>query len=121
MARWYVVPQLPDSQLCLEPFRIGAGSHAGSNRAIRANPARCQRGLSPPNSIPVDATGSVYIADANNRRVRRVASQGNISTVAAFSTPSDTVPYHIGLLVTGSSISPLLKIAKGGGISTFTN
>lgn len=89
--------------------------------------AAVKAGLSAPDSIAVDAAGSVYIADANNRRVRMVDSQGNISTVAAFATNSNTVPYHIALtpdgslLVTGSAISPLLKIAKGGAISTFTN
>jgi uncharacterized protein (TIGR03437 family) len=84
-------------------------------------------GLSAPNSIAVDATGSVYIADTNNRRVRMVDSHGNISTVAAFAANSGTVPYHIALtpdgslLVTGSSTSPLLKITKSGSMSTFTN
>jgi len=35
-----------------------------------------------PNGVAVDLTGNIYIADAQNRRVRKVSTAGTISTVA---------------------------------------
>jgi len=50
--------------------------------------------LSQPNSVAVDSTGNLYIADTYNNRVRRVAPSGIITTVAGNGTnaiPSDGV------------------------------
>ncbi len=38
--------------------------------------------LSPPSGVAVDSTGNLFIADANNFRVRKVAANGIITTVA---------------------------------------
>ena len=40
-----------------------------------------------PNDVVVDASGNVYIADSNNHRVRRVAPNGVITTVAGAGFP----------------------------------
>jgi sugar lactone lactonase YvrE len=48
-----------------------------------ANRAR----LASPQGIAVDANGEIYIADTNNHRVRKVASNGTMSTVAGTGAP----------------------------------
>jgi hypothetical protein len=54
----------------------GEAGYAGDGAAARS--AR----LSGPHAVAVDRTGAVHIADAGNHRVRRVAPDGTISTVA---------------------------------------
>jgi sugar lactone lactonase YvrE len=53
-----------------EPGSEGDGADAGSAQ------------LKEPHAVVVDGTGALYIADAGNHRVRRVAPDGTISTVA---------------------------------------
>jgi len=43
--------------------------------------------LNQPYGVAVDSTGNIYIADANNHRIRKVDTSGNISTVAGNGTP----------------------------------
>jgi len=56
-----------------------AGYSGDGGPAVRAR-------LSGPQSVAVDAAGNVYIADTQNARVRLVASDGRISTVAGNGT-----------------------------------
>ena len=49
--------------------------------------------LNSPGAIAVDSAGYVYIADTINSRVRRVAPNGTISTVAGKSRPPGDNPY----------------------------
>src|SRR5205085_2105616 len=42
-----------------------------------------------PRGVAVDSAGAVYIADSENHRVRKVAADGKISTVAATGTTGD--------------------------------
>ena len=51
------------------------GFHGDGGPAIQAR-------FQGPGGIAVDAAGSVYVADANNRRVRRIDASGTITTVA---------------------------------------
>jgi NHL repeat len=43
--------------------------------------------LSYPRSLAVDASGNLYIADVHNHRIRRVSSEGTITTVAGRGMP----------------------------------
>jgi len=47
-------------------------------------------GLSLPYGIAVDAAGNLYIADSSNHRIRKVDTNGNISTVAGTGTKGFT-------------------------------
>lgn len=56
----------------------GTGAPGFSGDGGRATAAQ----LSQPNATAVDAAGNIYIADMGNHRVRRVAPDGTITTVA---------------------------------------
>ncbi len=46
--------------------------------------------LGQPEGVAVDAAGNLYIADSNNSRIRKVALNGTIATVAGNGTPGDS-------------------------------
>ena len=54
---------------------------AGSNFAGDGGPA-IQGLLSQPEGIAVDSKGVVYVADADDHRVRKISTDGNIYTIA---------------------------------------
>ncbi|MEU6174987.1 RICIN domain-containing protein [Streptantibioticus parmotrematis] len=56
-----------------------AGSKGDGGLAVSAQ-------LNRPQALAVDATGGLYIADSNNHRIRKVAADGTISTVAGTGT-----------------------------------
>ncbi|MBI4404879.1 MAG: SMP-30/gluconolactonase/LRE family protein [Deltaproteobacteria bacterium] len=58
----------------------GTGGYAGDN-----GPAVSAR-LNSPSGIAIDSDGDLYIADTNNHRIRKVDSNGDISTVAGTGT-----------------------------------
>jgi len=58
----------------------GTGGYSGDGGA--ATSAQ----LYNPTGLAVDASGNVYIADNNNHRIRKVATSGNISTIAGNGT-----------------------------------
>ncbi|MCM3882630.1 serine/threonine protein kinase, partial [Frankia sp. R82] len=43
-----------------------------------------------PNGVAVDTTGALYIADQDNNRVRRVGTDGTITTVAGTGAPGSS-------------------------------
>ena len=77
--------------------------------------------LNNPNGLAFDSAGNLYVADANNERIRRIDRSGNISTVAGTGTPGFSGdggpginaklydPYGIGI------VGDNLYIAEGGG------
>jgi uncharacterized protein (TIGR03437 family) len=56
----------------------GTGTPGFSGDGGRATAAQ----LSQPNATAVDAAGNIYIADMGNHRVRRIGTDGNITTIA---------------------------------------
>jgi len=54
----------------------------GGNSAYGDNGPAVQARLNHPAGVSMDATGNVYIADRDNNRIRRVAPDGTITTVA---------------------------------------
>jgi len=66
-----------------------AGSGTGGGFAGDGGAATSAR-LNNPSGVTVDAAGNVYIADQLNSRIRRVAPDGTISTVAGTGTAGST-------------------------------
>ena len=60
---------------------VGEGGYSGDG-----GPAT-ESHLGGPTGLAVDTLGSVYVADLTNHRIRRISSQGNISTVAGTGAP----------------------------------
>lgn len=63
----------------------GTGSYGLSGDGGPATSAK----LNSPGDIAVSADGSIYIADTNNHRIRRIDSNGFISTIAGTGTGTD--------------------------------
>ncbi len=92
--------------------------------------------FSGPTSISIDASGNLYIADFNNHRVRKIASGGNITTIAGNGTgdfkgdgaaasaanlyfPSDAAVDSGGnLYIADLYNARIRKVVSGGTIST---
>jgi trimeric autotransporter adhesin len=60
-----------------------AGSGGDTQQATAAQ-------LGHPHGVAVDSAGNLYIADLSNNRVRKVAPNGTITTVAGTGTPGDS-------------------------------
>ena len=66
-----------------------------------------------PRDTAVDAAGNLYIADTNNRRIRKVdAATGNISTIAGNGNPVDGI--GDGCAATGAQLSRPYGVAVDG-------
>jgi uncharacterized repeat protein (TIGR01451 family) len=79
-----------------------------------------------PNSVAVDATGNVYVADAGNNRIRKITPAGMVSTLAGDGTvPVFYRPSGVGVDAAGyvyvadSYNSRIRKITPGGAVSTL--
>ena len=77
-----------------------------------------------PAGVAVDRAGNLYIADARNYRIRKVAVSGEISTVAGNGDPSYLDPAGIAVDATGdlyiadSSNHRIRKLSANGTLST---
>jgi sugar lactone lactonase YvrE len=90
----------------------GNGSYGFSGDSGAATSAK----LNWPNGIAVDSTGSFYIADTSNNRIRKVSAVGIINTIAGDGT---TVYDGDGISATSASISVPTGIAVDAAGSLF--
>ena len=94
-----------------------------------ADPARGDGGtatvalLNHPSGIAADAAGNLYIADRDNRRVRRVGSDGTITTVAPnvnWSAPSGVSIDAAGnIYVVDTGLKQVVRISPAGTVQTI--
>ncbi len=77
--------------------------------------------LSFPRGLRLDAAGNLFIADANNGRIRRVAKDGTIGTFAAqLNTPTDLDFDGSGIAyVTEGGTQRVTRITPGGAATPF--
>jgi sugar lactone lactonase YvrE len=68
------------------PARIVAG---GGNTAFGDHGSAREARLNHPSAVSVDAAGNLYIADRDNHRIRQVAPDGIITTVAGTGSPGN--------------------------------
>jgi DNA-binding CsgD family transcriptional regulator/sugar lactone lactonase YvrE len=74
-----IIETIAGTECATQIYPGGCFTSDGAQKAVSA-------GLSRPSDIAVDSSGRIYIADYNNRRVRRVDGQQNLTTVAGGGT-----------------------------------
>lgn len=96
-----------------------------------ADPARGDGGaatvalLNHPSGLAADASGNLYIADRDNHRVRRVASDGTITTLAptvAWSAPSGVSVDAAGnIYVVDTGLKQVVRITTAGALQSIAH
>ena len=79
------------------PSRVVAG---GGNLAYGDGGAAANALLNHPSGVTADLSGNVYIADRDNNRIRRVAPDGTISTIAGTGASGNTGDYGVAMQAT---------------------
>lgn len=75
-------PVLPPGATAVTAYVIDAFAGTGQEGFSGDGGLATEAQLHGPGGIAVDAEGSVYVADANNRRVRKIDASGTITTIA---------------------------------------
>ncbi len=97
---------------------VAGGGNLASGDGGQANQAL----LHHPSGVAADGVGNVYIADRDNNRIRRVAPDGTITSVAAqLNVPTSVSVDPLGNLYVADSGNRLIrKIAPEGTVTTVT-
>jgi streptogramin lyase len=95
----------------------GTGSAGFSGDGGPATAAK----LNEPRNIAFDSAGRLYIVDQNNGRIRRVGTDGTITTIAAgFSMPRDVAVDRDGnVYVADETANKILRVDAAGHASDF--
>ena len=126
-----IVTNLDDEETC---YTVSTVAGTGDGGFMDGNAATAQFNF--PFGITVDDSGVVYIADLINHRIRRIDTDGNVSTIAGTGTPGFidgdaataqfnapvgiTVDDNGILFVTDFSNHSIRRIDTDGNVSTIT-
>lgn len=72
-------------------------TYAGGGAVLGDHGPATKARLNNPNGLAVDGNGTLYIADTGNNRIRKVTTDGIISTVAGNGNGPSNVPYSINV------------------------
>lgn len=92
----------------------GSGNHGSvDDNGINASFHR-------PKGIAVDAAGNIYVADSENRKIRKITPTGDVSTFAAIHSAIDvTVDINGNVYVVDFLLHSIRKISPAGKVSTL--
>jgi len=112
-----------------------ASVFAGSGTAGSADGQGAAASFSRPWGLAIDKAGNIYVADANNNKIRKISTTGVVSTIAgsgspganngfatsaAFNNPSGVAVDAAGnVYVVDTNNNLIRKIQPGGSVSTF--
>ncbi|OEH84502.1 hypothetical protein BHU72_09865 [Desulfuribacillus stibiiarsenatis] len=97
---------------------VGTGTSGYSGDGEAATLAN----LSSPNGVALDSSGNLYIADTMNHVIRKVATDGKISTVAGTNTGDDLDDYYGGYSGDGGlATSAELRAPRGLAVDNLSN
>ena len=84
--------------------------------------AAAQAQFNGPIGVAVDVNGNVYVADTYNDRIRKISTDGQVTTIAgAFNTPCAVVAASDGsVIVADTGNNQIQKISTDGNVSTLT-
>lgn len=132
----YEGPCKGQSAVSTLPTISGAGQLlAGSGTAGATNGSSATAQFNAPNGVAADYEGNLYVADTTNHRIRKVAPDGTVSTLAGsgtagaangtgtaaqFNNPTDVAIGPMGnIYVADSSNHRIRKITPAGVVTTF--
>ena len=106
----------------ITPNRI-VSTYAGSGKAGNNDGAALKASFNQPTGVAPDSYGNLYVVDQNNNLIRKIATDGTVSTYAGNGSTSFNQPYGIaidaGNNVYVSDQNSIRKISTDGTVTTF--